>query len=156
MLPSATRETTERSHPSLLLWSPFTRGWAANDCFAKAGDGALGYIWAVSWGTDWDLGTRHDFDCVIGTMAKCKVFWNRGDTRKKLIKPVWTDDISFSDCYFLVQKQTVELDRELLRLDCILFLHTVRGRGGGKGNRRFMSFCDTRCSRSHVNGKWDV
>lgn len=28
-----------------------------------------------------------------------------------------------------------------------------RGQDGGKGNRRFMSFCDTRCSRSHVNGK---
>lgn len=38
----------------------------------------------------------------------------------------------FSDYYFLVQQHTVALGRELLRLHCILFLHTVRGQGGGR------------------------
>lgn len=37
----------------------------------------------------------------------------------------------------------------LVQLDCI----HLQGPGGGKGNRRFMSSCDTRCSGSHVNGK---
>lgn len=35
----------------------------------------------------------------------------------------------------------------------MVFSSSTLCQDGGKGNRRFMSFCDTRCSRSHVNGK---
>lgn len=37
-----------------------------------------------------------------------------------------------------------------------LYSSTLTGARRGKGNRRFMSSCDTRCSGSHVNGKRDV
>lgn len=36
------------------------------------------------------------------------------------------------ECYFLVVHHSVGLGRELLWLDCILFLHTVQGQGGGR------------------------
>lgn len=112
------RDDWEESSITAFVKALSQGGWAANDCFAKAGDRALGYIWAFSWGAGRDLGTGHERDCAIRMMAKCKVFWNRGDTRKKLTKCVMTD-VSFSDCCFLAQRHTVGLGGDLLRLDCV-------------------------------------
>lgn len=44
----------------------------------------------------------------------------------------------------------------LLSCSAGLFSSAFAGARRGKGNRRFMSSCDTHCSGSHVNGKWDV
>ena len=97
---------------------------------------------------------------LIARLERRKVFLRQEETpgkkkKKKLTKCVMSDEVfwvSFSHCCFLVRQHAV-------RVSWIVFLsppHCAGAREGGKGNRRFMSFCDTRCARSHVNGKWDV
>lgn len=102
------------------------------------------------WGLDTIFNSINN---LIEKIAKCKVF-----SREQLNwgKQVWWGS-SFRGT-FSVTAVSLFINTRALHSGWVVFLWllTVQGPGEGKGNRRFMSFCDTRCSGSHVNGKWDA
>lgn len=123
------RGEEEGSHPSLL----FVKALSHRDQLMTA----LLNLWTVFlWSKEQDLWLTcfllfFFLTCMIRKITKCKMGPNTGGW---VLKFEWA----------------------LLSCSAELYLSALAGARRGKGNRRFMSSCDTRCSGSHVNGKWDV